>query len=208
MSFTIVVHNPWSFNLQLSHRGRHFRWTVAVDGDLLIGGRPVFLGWRRTAPELIRRLADSIAAATVVLVLVIHVAEAEGDRRPNHQGELPFWQRTAASHATRGGHNSFNRELLFVRGHGHHDATPVPRRRWSQISHRCNWRVCDKTPSPSDDHADTRARLFQTWCRCFELALHTIPSIVLDSVDTDQSAIRYYFMTAHEEAPPRPLEEY
>lgn len=75
---------------------------------------------------MFRRLASPIpAAATVVLVLVIHVAETEGDRRPNHQGELPFWQRTVASHATRGGHNSFDQELLLARGHGHHDATPI-----------------------------------------------------------------------------------
>lgn len=102
-----MIYNPRSLNLRLSIGGRHFRWTVAVDGDLLVGGRPVLLGRRRAAPKLITfRFGDPIAtAAAVILVLVIHVAEAEGDRRPDHQGELPFWQRTAAGHATRGGHN-------------------------------------------------------------------------------------------------------
>lgn len=153
-----MTHNPRSLNLRLSRGGRHFWWTVAVDGDLLVGRCPILLGRRRAAPELITfRFGDPIAAAAaIILVLVIHVAEAEGDWRPDHQGELPFWQRTAASHATRGGHNSFDRELLFARGHGY-DVTPVPRCRRPRISHRCNWRVCDKTPSPSDDHADTRS---------------------------------------------------
>lgn len=136
-----MIHNLRSLNLRLSTGGRHFRWIIAVDGDLLIGGRPVLLRRRRAAPELITfRFGDPIAAAAAgILVLVIHVAKAEGDRRPYHQGELPFWQRTAAGHATRGGHNSFDRELLFARGHGH-DATPAPRCRRPRISHRRNWR--------------------------------------------------------------------
>lgn len=74
-------------NLRLGRGRRHFGWTVAVDGDLLVSRRTVLLG-RRAAPEPVAlRLVDLAAA---VPVPVVHVAEAEGDRCPDHEGELPF----------------------------------------------------------------------------------------------------------------------
>lgn len=72
-------------NLRLGRGRRHF--AIAIDGDLLVGGRAVLLG-RRAAPEPVAFRLVYLAAA--VLVPVVHVAEAEGNRRPDHQGELPF----------------------------------------------------------------------------------------------------------------------
>lgn len=103
-------------NLRLGRGRRHFGWTIAVDGDLLVGGRTVLLG-RRAAPEPVAlRLVDLAA----VPVPVVHVAEAEGDRRPYHEGELPFRKRAAAGHAARAGH-SYGRESLTARGQSRRD---------------------------------------------------------------------------------------
>lgn len=88
MDFRNQADQVGDFNLRLSRGRRHFGWTVAVDGDLLVSGRAVLLG-RRTAPELVAfRLVDLAAAAAPVPV--VHVAEAKGDRCPDHEGELPF----------------------------------------------------------------------------------------------------------------------
>lgn len=86
-------------NLRLGRGRRYFRWTIAVDGDLLVGGRAVLLG-RRVAPELVTFLVNLAR----IPVSVVHIAEAKCDRRPDHEGDLPFRKRAAAGYVARGGH--------------------------------------------------------------------------------------------------------
>jgi len=144
-------------NLRLGRGRRYFGWTIAVDGDLLVGGRAVLLG-RRVAPKLVTFLVNLAAAR--VPVPVVHIAKAKCDRRPDHEGDLPFRQRAAAGHVARGGH-PYDWESLDPT---HRDRDETIGR--TTIENLLPTRDCKrKETRGSNDHADVQA-LFEPGSVC------------------------------------------